>query len=97
MSGVSEQHPLELVAGFTTYPNPVRARAAVCYELDRLTPVELTVTDVTGRRVATLANGVQSAGHHSARWDASGTASGVYFCTLRAGDRASTRPLVVSR
>lgn len=97
MSGVSEQRPLEVASGFTSYPSPVRTRATVCYELDRLTPVELTVTDATGRRVATLANGVQSAGRHSARWDASGVAPGVYFCTLRAGDRASTRPLVVSR
>jgi hypothetical protein len=97
MSGISELRPIGLVGSFDSYPNPVQARATVCYELDRLTPVELSVTDASGRRVSTLVDASQSAGRYSVDWDASGVAPGVYFCSLRSGGRTLTRQLVVNR
>lgn len=50
--------------------------------------IELTVHDVTGRRLRTLAQGDHAAGHHALTWDGRdaagrGMASGVYLVRLR--------------
>jgi hypothetical protein len=42
------------------------------------------VHDLLGRTVATLAEGPREAGWHQVVWDASGAASGVYFCRFEA-------------
>jgi hypothetical protein len=61
-------------------PNPVRTSTLLRYALAGAAHVRLSIFDVSGRQVALLADGVQSAGDHSVRWDAGGVASGVYLC-----------------
>ena len=63
--------------------NPVRGSATFVFDLQQASWVTLEVFDVTGRRVATLANGVMEPGAHETRWTAPG-APGVYFALLRA-------------
>jgi len=77
-------------------PNPFRDATTVRFTLPEATDVALEVYDALGRRVATLASGVQTAGEHSVRWNAAGAAAGVYVVRLHAGDVvASHRVLVV--
>jgi hypothetical protein len=57
--------------------------------------VTLTVYDVLGRRVATLADGVRPAGTHAATFDARGLPSGTYFYRLQAGGQAMTRRMLL--
>lgn len=78
-------------------PNPVRASAVVEYMLPRAGQVRLDVFDVTGRRVARIADGAQAAGWHTAVWDARAAASGLYLCKLSAGGSVRTEKLVVLR
>jgi WD40 repeat protein len=47
-----------------------------------LSDVRLTVYDMLGREVASLVHGVQTAGSHSVRWNASSLPSGVYTYRL---------------
>ena len=65
--------------------NPVRGVATVAFTLPREERATLEVFDAGGRRVATLADRVEPAGEHTARWDTRGTAEGIYFCRLTAG------------
>lgn len=95
-AAVNEGRPIGLVGSFDSYPNPVRGRATVSYEIDRLVPVLLTVTDASGRRIATLVDARQSPGRHSVEWGASNVAPGVYFVALQSGGRTLTRQLVVN-
>jgi len=79
---------------FAVYPNPAR-RPVVSFSLPNATHVDLGVFDVTGRRVATLADGNLPAGAYTRGWlgrDANGTpvGAGVYFYRLRAGDQVRT-------
>ncbi|MEO0557658.1 MAG: T9SS type A sorting domain-containing protein [Bacteroidota bacterium] len=79
-------------------PNPVRGVARVRFELAEAGPVELSVFDLLGRRVATVLDGVpHSVGAHEARLDASAWPSGVYVVRLAARDEARTTRITVVR
>ncbi len=65
------------------YPNPFNAATRISYTLQRPSHIELKVTDVLGRRVATLVDGMRSAGPHTSYLNGKDLASGIYFITLR--------------
>lgn len=71
------------------YPNPFNPTTTISYRLSTTSHVTLTVHDVLGREVATLVNERRNAGRYSARFDASGQASGVYFYRLKTSDGLS--------
>ena len=66
------------------YPNPFNPSTTISYDIPKPAMVNVTIYDVLGRAVATLANGVQSANHYSVQWNASGVSSGMYFLRIQA-------------
>ena len=66
------------------YPNPFNPATTLTYQLPTVSRVKLVVYDVVGNAIAALVDGRQTAGPHTAIWNASGSASGVYFATLQA-------------
>jgi len=81
-------------------PNPARGRASFDFTLPAGGLADLTVFDLRGRRVRSLASGWLEAGTHAASWDlqdASGRSvgSGIYFAVLRAGLERESQPIVV--
>ncbi|MCA9784178.1 MAG: T9SS type A sorting domain-containing protein, partial [Candidatus Cloacimonetes bacterium] len=55
----------------------------------------LTVYNMAGQAVATLVNGVVSAGAQSVVFDASELTSGVYFYTLNVAGQSMTEKMVL--
>ncbi|NKB68841.1 MAG: T9SS type A sorting domain-containing protein [Candidatus Latescibacteria bacterium] len=83
-------------------PNPFNGQTAIRFALAQAGPVELTLYNLAGQKIATLMDGVLAAGAHALAWDGrddSGRslASGVYLYRLRAGDQAQTRRLLLLR
>lgn len=78
-------------------PNPVTSAAKITFNLQKLSRVKLAVYDLSGRRVATLADGPYAAGEHVANWSTDGIPSGIYLYRLEAGDNAVTKKLVVAK
>ncbi len=74
-------------------PNPSAGSANISFTLPVSCDVDLDIFDITGRKVAVLAEGVFSSGIHET--EVSGLTSGIYFCTLRSGDFVDTKTLVV--
>lgn len=72
------------------WPNPFNPVARLAFELPHPTALKLTVHDLLGRRVATLAEGPHAAGRYVVVLDGSAWASGVYFATLEAAGRSWT-------
>ena len=68
------------------YPNPFNPSANIVYALPEHTHVKVTVYDIRGRTIEILANGYETAGYHTIRWNASSFASGVYFIEMRSRD-----------
>ncbi|MEE9457663.1 MAG: hypothetical protein V3W11_10990 [bacterium] len=76
-------------------PNPSSNSAVIAFELMDRADVELTVFDIAGRKVATLAAGWLPPGAHER--EVSALAPGVYVYLLQAGDWAGAKKMVVVR
>jgi PKD repeat protein len=77
------------------HPNPFNPTTEISFYLPNASHVSLVVYDVTGRRVATLANNYFEAGSYIHRWDASGVSSGIYFYRLEAGQTVKIRKMIL--
>ena len=98
VSGVDEAQ--DGVAGLRLHrnrPNPFSHRTTIAFTLDRAADIELSIYDVEGKLVATLVNGEVPAGQYTSEFFTGSLPSGVYYCRLRAGAHALTRPLVILR
>jgi len=72
----------------SVYPNPFNSTARIPFELASDAKVKIEVFDVTGRHVATLADGRFTAGKHELLYQPDKTAaSGVYFIAMQTGTR----------
>lgn len=63
-------------------PNPAPGRTSVAFTLTEATKVDLAVYDVSGRRVAVLAEGAYPAGRHDVPFDGRSLGAGVYWARL---------------
>ena len=89
------------------YPNPFNPETWIPYRLKEAGDVSLTIHDLHGGMIRTLELGYQPAGEYQSRdraahWDGRNergepVASGVYFCTLAAGDFTATRRMLVGK
>jgi hypothetical protein len=82
------------------YPNPFNPSTTIEYVVPRTGFVKLNVFDVTGRQIATLAEGTKTPGNYTAVWDGKSTngiqaASGIYFCRLETAGFSTTRKMVM--
>ena len=76
-------------------PNPFNPMTEIKFSLPRSTNATLTVYNVRGQAVVTLASGVMGAGQHSVTWDARQHPSGVYFYRLETPDFSETRKMIM--
>ncbi len=68
------------------FPNPFNPTTVIGYQLPVNSLVNLTVYDISGRKVTELINGWRDAGIHEVTFDASYLGSGIYLYRLEAGD-----------
>jgi glucose/arabinose dehydrogenase len=84
------------------YPNPFNARTVIPYRLAEASDVELTIYDLTGRKIRTLVKGYQYPGDYRTTWDGRDhaereIASGVYLYRLVTGTYEKTHRLVLMK
>ena len=84
------------------HPNPARTSTTIQFVLASSTEVTLDVFDVSGRRVASLEEGLMTPGPHESPWnltdrEGNTVASGVYLYRLEAGDETLNKKLIVVR
>jgi hypothetical protein len=94
-----EEQPIEFGLA-SVAPNPAVAGARIGYALPHEAHVRLAISDLQGRTLAVLVDGVQPAGRYSARWDGAGprgaVAAGVYFVRFEAGGKVATQRFAVT-
>jgi len=95
--GVEDDVPLAFALPSPS-PNPSPAGSSrITFAVPHEAQVRLTVHDVRGRKVATLANGTVAAGRHVRVWDSGSAGAGVYFLHFEAPGFRADRRLVVVR
>ena len=77
------------------YPNPFNPSTQIQYALPEATQVTLEVFNSVGQKVMELVNGQQSAGYHTATFNASGLSSGVYFYKLSTSSFINTKKMLL--
>jgi hypothetical protein len=85
---------------FAIAPNPVHKSARITFCLGTASEIDITIHDTTGRLVCKLGSGLCVAGTRSITWNGcddggSRVAPGVYFISVRTGDRRETGKVVL--
>ncbi|HLP14830.1 MAG TPA: T9SS type A sorting domain-containing protein [Bacteroidota bacterium] len=79
------------------YPNPFNPSTQITYTLKAAGMTTLKVYNVIGQEVASLVNGIETAGAHEVSFNASRLSSGVYFYTLRSGNFIETKKMMLTK
>lgn len=79
------------------YPNPFNPTTTISFDLSAPAQVTLRVFDILGRSVITLVDRPMTAGIHSAVFDGSSLASGVYLVRLQAGASKLSSKMVLMK
>jgi len=82
------------------YPNPFNNQTVIKFNLRRAAEVSLTIYNILGQKVRTLAEGRMNAGSQTIGWDGkddkgNDLSSGIYFYQLKAGQLTETKRLVL--
>jgi hypothetical protein len=82
------------------YPNPFNASTNIKFNLVKQSEINLTVYDLLGRKVATLASGILPAGQKTINWngiDANGqqVASGMYLYVLKVDGSTESKHMML--
>lgn len=81
------------------WPNPFDLSTTIGYRNETPGPVELTILDLSGRKIRTLVSAVQSSGSHAVTWDGTNSGGqrvgpGIYLYQFKATRHAETKRLL---
>ncbi|MBC8415880.1 MAG: T9SS type A sorting domain-containing protein, partial [Candidatus Cloacimonetes bacterium] len=84
----------------TNYPNPFNPTTTINYSLKENSKVSLSIYNIKGQKIKTLAHDEFTKGSHSIIWNGRDSNdkrvdSGIYFYKLKAGDYQKVRKMVL--
>lgn len=84
------------------YPNPFNPETTIQYHVARACNMKLTVYNIGGEKIATLFEGLQTAGMHYAKWngidkDGRSVPSGIYIYRLEAGEYSRNAKMMLMK
>jgi hypothetical protein len=96
----SRQPVPQAFALLPNYPNPFNSSTQIQFELGKQEHVTLSVFDLLGRNISTIANGEFAVGRHTVRWDGTSAdgktvSSGRYFVQAKTSETSKTIPIML--
>ncbi|MBU4487037.1 MAG: T9SS type A sorting domain-containing protein, partial [Candidatus Delongbacteria bacterium] len=91
-SSLPSQHTL-----YQNYPNPFNPTTQFKFALVKTADVKLSVYNISGQKVAELANGTRQSGVHTVDFDGSKFNSGVYYYTLEVEGKSLTQKMILMK
>jgi PKD repeat protein len=80
---------------FSVYPNPIENNSLLRFALDKKEKIKITITDITGRIVSSIADNEFSAGDHEMGLDQKTLKPGMYFVNLMINNRNYVKKIVI--
>lgn len=77
----------------TNYPNPFNSETKIHFSLPHLSKINLSIYNILGENIITLANGIFNAGNYMITWNAENSATGIYFCKFSYDKRTVTKKM----
>jgi hypothetical protein len=81
--------------GLGNYPNPFSDKTGIFFNLKNSSKVKLSILDEMGRVVRILADETMIAGAHYYEFKRENLSSGLYYCSLQAGEAVQTKKLII--
>ncbi len=94
---ISVQEENNGVAVGQNFPNPYNGNTQVNYTLTSTEEVMVEITDLTGKVIAVMNEGVRTAGSHTLTFNSDNMAAGTYFYTLSTSKGKVTKSMVVAK
>lgn len=82
---------------YQNYPNPFNPVTRIKFDIPESGFVTLAVYDILGKEVSLLVNQYLGEGSYTADLNASMLSSGIYFYTLRSGNFATTKKMILAK
>jgi hypothetical protein len=95
ITGQPDRNDLPVVLALKASPNPAGSRTQISFNLPAAAEAELSVFNIAGQKVATLAQGPMTAGAHAVEWKTGNVPNGVYFYQLQTGSRSVSQKILV--
>lgn len=89
-TGIEDNTAPEAFSLSPNYPNPFNPSTTISFTLPQSGRVTVTIYNVLGAKITTLADNTFSAGTHNVAWNAETCGAGTYFCRVQMGSRAET-------
>jgi len=80
---------------YQNYPNPFNPATTIEYGISKPGPVTISVYNINGQLVTTLAKDFHDAGVYSTVWDASALSGGIYICRIVSGEHTQSRKMLL--
>ncbi|MEX0748278.1 MAG: sugar-binding protein [Rhodothermales bacterium] len=87
IEGSNQNEIPETLVLYGNYPNPFNPSTRIVYALPRAGEVSIEIFDLLGRKVATLAPGLQSAGRNEFTFEGNRLASGIYIYRVQLDEK----------
>jgi hypothetical protein len=98
ISNISEKPNIPLTFALAqNFPNPFNPKTIISYQLPVISNVELSIYNILGQKVVTLVSEKQTAGRYQVEWDASGSASGLYFYRIETDAFQDVKKMILLR
>lgn len=96
----NKNEPIRFFKLHQNYPNPFNSTTKIQINLDRESEVELSIYDIEGKFINTIASGRFSAGSHAIVWDGNnkngqGVNSGIYVYRLKMGKTTFSKKMTL--
>jgi len=85
---------------YSNFPNPFNPNTLLRYDLPESGMVNITIHDMTGRKIKTLVNSAQSAGYKTIQWNGTNennksVSAGLYLYTIQTAQFRQTKKMVL--
>jgi spore germination protein YaaH len=90
-----EQNQPEQLKLYQNYPNPFNPVTTIEYDITETDNIELSIYNLLGEKISTLANGYQPIGRYSIDFYSNGIPSGTYLYQLKIGSNSKVKKMLL--